>query len=93
MSCSGTGQRDNDSGSENGEGGGWLTIIDSGISPSVPVVAYRVCDGDRLDGWRFCSMCLHGELLEMRDRNDIRSDTAAGAWIRHWKHWGHQGAT
>lgn len=37
-------------------------------------------------------MRLHGELLELRDRNSIRCHTTTGAWTRRWKHWDRRSA-
>lgn len=54
----------------------------------ISVVAQRESNGNRLDVTQFCSINLHGELLEMCGRSGIREDMAVGAWIKSWKHWG-----
>lgn len=82
MSRSGSGYEDGDSALSNGEDGGWLTISDSCIPPSISVLAYRRSDSDNIDGRRFHSLFLHGELLELRDRNCIWGDKAVSEWIR-----------
>lgn len=47
-------------------------LIDSGITPSISVVAYEELDGNRLDVRTFCGTPLHGDLIELRDRSYIR---------------------
>lgn len=55
-----------------------LTVIDSGITTSISVVVYCQSDGNRLDAWRLRSICIYGELSELRDCSRFIRDTVAG---------------
>lgn len=65
--------------------GGRFSVIDSGISPYISLVAYCKSDGHRLDARRFFSIGLHGELLKLCSCNGIRRDTAVVSCIRALK--------
>lgn len=55
-----SGHGDADDVLESGEGGGGLTLVNSGISPSIAGVPCCKCDGNRVNVWQFCSRHLHG---------------------------------
>lgn len=46
--------------SDYGEGGGALTLFDSGINPLISVVTHRKSDGERLDVLRFATCFIIG---------------------------------
>lgn len=54
-----------DSALDSGEGAGGLTLINSGVPPPMFVVAYCKSESDRLDVWRFRSIGIHDELVEL----------------------------
>lgn len=64
---------DGDSVLDSREGGDRLTIVDSGISLVMSVVAYCKSDDEKLDVWHFRSMHLRGMLLELRNRKQHKA--------------------
>lgn len=66
-------------------------VFYSDMPPLISVVGYCRVDAEKLDVQRFHGMKLHGDSLELRERSSASSDTAVGAWIQRWKHWGRSG--
>lgn len=62
--------------------------------PPYPVVQYIERYRNRLDRRRFAVIQLAGSTKEIRDvRTERMCDTAVGAWIKRWWHWGGRGPT
>lgn len=60
--------------------GGGLPLAESGIPPYISVVGCCESDGDSLDAWRFRSMRLHGDLVEIPDRGGATRETKVRTW-------------
>lgn len=65
------------------------STVDRRDPPPYLEVQYIECDGVRLHGRRLTATCLAGDVKEIRNgRTGCMRDTAVGAWIKGWWHWG-----